>query len=312
MVYTDQCVIDYCVWSCAGFQPKFMNLSGESLMCFVNVENFTLGNSQFINVNMTELQYIVSFVNTTNILVDQLESYGCSNWLALFFNNSADANSSTAFGNSIETASNSSVQIQSSNFHDTAAGAAWILFHDFTIRDSMFTNLNMSAGPVLWHDNDDSSHMDMSNCTFTNITVTPEEAPPEDIITLNRADMTMRDSTFSNCSASYAVIDITNDPTLNGSWLANETVTIDNCTFYNSYGFQGPVYMLGKDTIPTQTLNIYNSNFTFNAGYFGGAVTAFAVGTVEVCNCLFEGNEALTGVGAMYMYVLLPLQTAHV
>ncbi len=55
-----------------------MNLSGEALIQFENIDNFTLGDSQFINVNMTELDFIVSFVNTTEILIDQLESYGCT------------------------------------------------------------------------------------------------------------------------------------------------------------------------------------------------------------------------------------------
>ena len=180
------------------------------------------------------------------------------------------------------------------------AGAALVVYHDLTIQDSTFSNLNMTFGPALACVNDDSSHMEVSNCTFENI-ATPEEGPPEPILVLTRADLTMTGSTFSNCTALYAVLEIGNNPTLNDSWLANETVTIDNCTFVDNYGYQGPIYMLGKDLNPTQTLNLFNSNFTNNAGNLGGAVTAFAVGNMRVSGCLFEGNEAVTGMGAIYV-----------
>lgn len=264
-----------------------------SLLEFVNVDNITLGSSQFINVNMTHLGYIATFTNTSTALVDQLTSYGCTNWIAL------------CFANSIEAAPNSLVKIQSSQFHDTMAGAALVEYHNLTIQDSTFTNVN-STDPLIYI-NDDSSHLEMSNCTFENV-VTPEEGPPSSsIIAVLRSDVTITNSSFINCSANYAVLSISNDPitstdpALNGTWLANETVTIDGCTFYDNFGFQAPIYMLGKDTNPTQTLNIYNSNFTDNAGYVGAAVTAFAVGTVQISNCIFEANEALSGMGAIYV-----------
>ncbi|DBA73772.1 TPA: hypothetical protein ACH3X2_009743 [Trebouxia sp. C0005] len=61
--------------------------------------------------------------------------------------------------------------------------------------------------------------------------------------------------------------------------------------------------MLGYDKDPQQTMNIYNSFFVQNYGYsLGGAVTLFAVGTVNIQGCLFQGNRARTGLGAVYAY----------
>lgn len=169
-----------------------------------------------------------------------------------------------------------------------------------TVFDNLVSPNNSNACSPLKHNNTDGSFLSVSNCTFSNI----QSFGSVDGYALGvwRPGMLLTDTSFTNCSSQYSIVYIGNDPVINGSWLANETATVDGCTFTNNSAEQATLYHLGKDTSPTQQMNLYNSKFVGNEAYYGAAVTAFAVRTIQVVACTFESNYAVWGLSAFYVY----------
>ncbi len=267
----------------AGLHPTFGPY--EQLVLFNDTTNLTLGDSQLINVNNTALLAIVIFQNTTSVVVDNLVTYGCSSSYVL------------QFDYLISDLSGSLVQLQRSNFSNAPAGGIMVGNHSLTVQDTTFDTLTTTQSAIN-HDNTDGATLSVSNCSFNNIVGASDSASA---ITLSQARLSLTDSSITNCEVDYGVVVIYSggDSVSNST---SQTVTIDNCHFlYNSAG-QGVVYMLGYDKDPQQTMNIYDSFFAQNYGDLGGAVTLFAVGTVNIEGCRFQENRAWTGLGAVYAY----------
>ncbi len=262
----------------AGFRPTFGPYA--QLVLFDNTRNLTLGDSRLIDVNNTDLSAIIHFQNTTNGIVDNLVTYGCSSDYVLQFD---------YLSNNL---SGSLVQLQGSNFSNAPAGGITVGNHNLTVQDTTFDTLTTQT--AINHDNLDGATLSVSNCSFNNVA---------SAINLSRARLSLTDSNVTNCDVNYGAVVIYSGGASGSDNTLTQIVTINNCQFlYNSAG-QGVVYMLGYDKDPQQTMNIYDSFFFQNYGYFlGGAVTLFAVGTVNIEGCVFQENEARTGVGAVYAY----------
>lgn len=251
----------------------------------------TLEDSRLLDLKFTGLGSIVNFINCTNITVSNLTSQGCNAYQILSsFNTVAEANSQFL--------------VQLSSFTNSPSGAVYVTYHNLTVRDTVFDSLvaavNSSVDAAVHHDNTDGSFLAIHNCSFTNIQILGKYAP--NVVGVDRSNLVILDSHFINCTASYAIVNIEGSALLNGSFLANETTTVDGCSFVNCSAAQGALYLLGKDSNPTQQMNLYNSKFIGNEALYGGAVTLFAVGTVQVVGCSFENNYAIWGLSAFYVY----------
>lgn len=278
----------------AGFTPNFtasQPSNKTALITFLHADNATLEDSRLINISITGLGSIVTFINSTNATISNLTSYNCDVPLIVTSSNLAGDINSTFL-------------VQNSHFSDAPSGGVSVTYQNFTVRDTVFDRIvaapDSTSGQVLHHDNSDGSFLSVHNCTFQNIQSEGEHAPV--VVASYRASLSITDSQFNNCTASYAVVYIDNQPLLSGGYLTNETATIDGCTFVACTAVQGAVYHLGKDAHPVQRLNLYNSQFMSNKASYGGAVTTFAVGTVQVVACVFEGNYATWGLSAFYVY----------
>lgn len=267
----------------AGLHPTFGPY--EQLVLFNDTTNLTLGDSQLINVNNTALLAIVIFQNTTSVLVDNLVTYGCSSSYVL------------QFDYLISDLSGSLVQLQRSNFSNAPAGGIMVGNHSLTVQDTTFDTLTTTQSAIN-HDNTDGATLSVSNCSFNKIVAASDSASA---ITLSQARLSLTDSSITNCKVTYGVVVIYSggDSVSNST---SQTVTINNCHFLYNRAGQGVVYMLGYDKDPQQTMNIYDSSFAQNYGDLGGAVTLFAVGTVNIEGCRFQENRAWTGLGAVYAY----------
>lgn len=251
----------------------------------------TLENSRLLNINVTGLGSIVTFTNSTNATVSNLTSSGCNAWQILSSFNTAGEVNSNFF-------------VQNSHFTDAPSGGIYVTYQNFTVTDTVFDNLvaapHSTVDAVLHHDNTDGSFLSVHNCTFTNLQSFGKYA--QVAIGSFHSSVMITDSRFINCSASYAIININDHALLNGSYKANETTTIDGCTSINCTSTQGAVYLIGKDSQPVQRMNLYNSVFIGNTADYGGAVTLFAVATVQVVGCTFEANYAIWGLSAFYVF----------
>lgn len=278
----------------AGVAPNFTASQGTikpSLIAFPNASNVTLEDSRLLNIQGFDLNSIVNFRSCTNITVSNLISYGCEAWQILSsFNTAQDPNSLFL--------------VQSSIFGSSISGGIYVTYHNLTVRDTVFDKLvqplNSSLDTVLHHDNTDGSFTTIHNCTFSNLQSLGKYTPSS--VGIFTANLLISNSTFANCTAFFSIVNIGNLPLLNGSYLSNGSATIDGCMFVGNNAFQSSVYMIGKEDNPTQQLNLYNTRFTGNMANYGGAVTTFAVGTVQVVGCVFEDNLAAWGLSAFYVY----------
>ena len=262
----------------AGFHHTFG--AYDQLVLFNDTRNLTLADSQLINVNNTALSAIIYFQNTTSVIVDSLVTYGCSSGYVL------------QIGDLSSDLSGSLVQVQRSNFSNAPAGGITVGNHNLTVRNTTFDTLTTTQFAIN-HDNTDGATLQVSNCSFNNVV---------SAIYLSQAHLILTDSSITDSGGDYAVVAIYSGAE-SMSDNTNQTVTIDNCQFLGNGADQGVLYMLGYDKDPQQTVNIYNSVFYQNYGYsLGGAVTLFAVGTVNIQGCLFQENRARTGLGAVYAY----------
>ena len=269
--------VDACI-SLAGFHHTFG--AYDQLVLFNDTRNLTLGDSQLINVNNTDLSAIIHFQNTTSVTVDKLVTYGCSSGYVL------------QFDDLISDLSGSLVQLQRSNFSNAPAGGITVGNHSLTVQDTTFDTLTTTQFAIN-HDNTDGATLNVSNCSFNNVV---------SAINLSQARLILTNSYITNSGGDYAVVVIYSGGDV-GVDNTNQTVTIDNCYFLYNSAEQGVVYMLGYDKEPQQTTNIYNSVFYQNYGFsLGGAVTLSAVGTVNIQGCVFQENRARTGLGAVYAY----------
>ena len=278
----------------AGVTPNF-TLPQESLkpglIVFKNASNVTLEDSRLVNIQGLYLNSIVTFISCTNVTVSNMTSYGCKAWQILAsFNKPQDPSSLFL--------------VQASSFTSSESGGIYVTYHNLTVRDTLFDGLvasvNSTVGTVLHHDNTDGSFTSIENCTFSNTQSLGKHSSVA--VGISRPNLLISHSRFINCTAAYAVVNIMNFPLLNGSFPANGTATIEGCTFQGNKATQSCVYMIGEESTPTQQLNLYNSRFVGNTANFGAAVTAFAVGTVQVVACVFEANFAAWGLSALYVY----------
>lgn len=260
-------------------------------MQFSDAVNLTLGNSQLINVNNTELSAILLFTNTTSVIVDSLVTYGCASDYVL------------QFDNLVADLPTSLVQVQRSNFSSTSAGGIYVSNHSLTVEDTSFDSLSNINAYAILHDNTYGSNLTVSGCNFTNVS---------SAVSASQARMRLINSQVTDCGSpdgynlAYAVVTVQSDSAdhsdpVNPS--TEQTVLVDGCYFAGNIASQGIIYMLGYDKSPVQTMQLYNTTFDSNYGYsFGGAVTLFAVGNVTILNCTFQWNRARTGLGAVYLY----------
>ncbi len=244
-----------------------------------------------MNLNITGLESIITFLDSANTTVTNLTANACNATVILSTNNTAPGG-------------NSHFLVQSSNFSNSAAGAINGYWHNLTVIDTVFDNLvaanNTNTYPALRHNVTDGSLLTVHNCTFSNIQCFSNHSAYA--VGVPRAALMLTDTQFTNCSSQYSIVNINNDPLINGSWLANETVTVYGCTFTNNSAEQAQLYLLGKDLHPSQQMNLYNSRFVGNQALYGAAVTIFAVGTIQVVACTFENNYAIWGLSAFYVY----------
>ena len=274
--------------------PNFTVSQGTikpALIVFQHASNVTLEHSRLLNIQGLDLESIITFSSCTDTVVTNMTSFGCQAWQILSsFNKQEDPNSLFL--------------VQSSNISCSASGGVYVIYHDFTIADTVFDSLiqsdNSTVDTVLHHDNTDGGFSTIQNCTFSNTQSLGNYS--KSTVGLYTPNSLIVNSSFINCTADYAVVAIYNFPLVNGSYSANGTATIDGCTFQGNNASQSPVYMIGKDSSPTQQLNLYNTKFIGNTANYGGGATAFAVGTVQVVGCLFENNFSPWGLSAMYVY----------
>ena len=262
----------------AGFHHTFG--AYDQLVLFNNTRNLTLGDSQLIIVNNTALSAIVLFQNTTSVIVDNLVTYGCSSDYVLQFDDLSSG------------LSGSLVQLHRSNFSNAPAGGIAIGNRNLTVQDTTFDTLTTTQFGIN-HNNIDGTTLNVSNCSFNNVV---------SAIKLSRAHLMLTDSQITDSGGGYAVVAIySGSESMSDS--TNQTVTIDNCQLLGNGAEQGVLYMLVYAQDPQQAINFYNSVFYQNTGSeLGGAVTLFAVGTVNIQGCIFRENRARTGLGAVYAY----------
>lgn len=277
----------------SGLDPDFTPPQAShqpALITFVGTSNLTLEDSQLLDINFIQLASIISFVNTTNVTVTNLTTSGCTVNQVLSFTSQP-----------IQTAQ---VLIQSSLFSNLHSGGINATYTGLTVRDSVFENMhaadNTTVLGLLHHNNTDGSALAIHNCTFSNIEF--DTLHPSGVIWSARPSVTLTDSMFTNCSTQYAVVSVYAFALTNDSYLSNETVLIDRCTFSNNSATQGILYHLGKDSNPSQELHLYNSQFVGNSASEGSGVTAFAVGVIRVVSCEFSDNWSSNGVSAFYVY----------
>lgn len=277
----------------AGFTPTFApeSTARPALITFFAADNITVEDSRLLNVNLAGLSTLIAFNSSSNITVRNLTSYGCPASLILLSTNTAEQ-------------LNSNLLVQKCHFSDAQSGGIYVTYQNVTIKDTLFDSLvaapSSTVRPVLYHNNTDGSSLAIHNCTFRNIWSLGEYA--QSVVASFRSSATITNSTFNNCTASYAIVYIGNQPLLQEKYLTNETTTVDGCLFSRCNTTQGAVYHLGKAAHPVQQLNLYNSMFVHNTASYGGAVTTFAVGTVQVVSCRFEANYAIWGLSAVYVY----------
>ena len=168
-----------------------------------------------------------------------------------------------------------------------------------TVFDKLVAAPNSTVDTVVHHDNTDGSFLTIRNCTFSNLQSFGTHASNTVGVSLQPHcdQLTLRQLFSALCCFQHG-----NFALLNGSYMTNETATFDDCAFVNCKSLQGTLYMLGKLSNPTQQLNLYNSQFSGNEASFGGAVTAFAVGIVQVVGCMFDNNIANWGLSAVYIH----------
>ncbi|DBA90089.1 TPA: hypothetical protein ACH3X1_003408 [Trebouxia sp. C0004] len=276
--------------SFSGITPVFSAQSNHklALIVFQQAANLTLQDSSLLDISTAGLSSLVTFSNSTDITISNLTSYGCT----------ADHILSSW---STDTKTNSHFQVQSSAFSNSSSGAFHVVWQHLTIMNTTFDNFEASpADSLLHHNNTDGSFLAIDNCTFFNVHSLANNLSV--VVDIARPNILMNNTQFIACTASFAVVNIRRLPLFNGSYLANETATIDGCTFANCSASQGALYMLGENSMPTQQMNLYHSKFVGNQGFYGGAVTLFAVGTVQVFDCLFQDNYAMWGLSAFYIY----------
>ena len=274
----------------AGVTPVFntQDTLKPALIAFQQAANLTLQDSSLLDISIAGLRSLVTFSNSTNITISNLTSSGCT----------ADHILSSC---STDIQANSHFQVQSSAFSNSSSGALHVVWQHLTIKNTTFDNLEASsADSMLHHNNTDGSCLAMDKCTFSNVHSLGNNLSV--VVSIARPNMLMTDTHFTNCTASFAVVNICRLPLFNGSYLANETATIGGCSFANCSASQGALYMLGENSTPTQQLNLYHSKFVGNHGFYGGAVTLFAVSVVQVFDCLFQDNYAVWGLSAFYVY----------
>ena len=266
------------------YTPNFESLSNQ-LVWFnsTNVTKLTIGNSRLVNINMSSDSSVLFFVDTNQVVVDNLVTSGCACAAVLtFFNYNAAL-------------SGSLVQLQGSKFGSAPAGGIYITNHSLSVRDTVFDSL--SGIGAIYHNNMDGSKLEVTSSNFTNLQGSSGSA-----ISLTRADMVVSQSHFDFCSGE-SVVSINAQSSLVGQGYVNETVTIDGCSFVNNSATQSVVDMTGFEGELQQVMHVYNSNFTGNtANQMGGAVNLFSVRNVTVQGCRFEQNAAQTGLGALYVY----------
>ena len=265
--------------------------SQPALFVFEQADNVTLENSSLLDININGLGSLIAFVDSTNITIHNLTTYG-GNAQHVLLSTNADADANSQF------------LVQSSVFSNSTSGAIYATYHNLTVRDTSFDRLiapvNSSVPSVLHHDNRDGSLLTIHNCTFTNIQSYGKDMPVT--VGVYCPNLMITGSSFINCSASSAIVNINSSALLDGTYLANETATVEDCSFVSCSASLGALYMMGNGSNPSQQLNLYNSIFIGNKGFYGGAVTLFAVGTVQVVACLFENNHAIWGLSAFYVY----------
>lgn len=278
----------------AGVTPNFTS-SQETvkpgLIVFKNAHNVTLEDSRLINIQGLDLDSIVIFTSCTNVTVSNLTNSGCQAQQVLSsFNKPQDPSSLFL--------------VQSSTFASSESGGIYVAYHNFTVRDTSFDSLiasvNSSVAAALQHDNSDGGFTTIDNCTFSNTQSLGTYG--SSTVGISRPNLLISRSHFMNCTAAYAVVNITNLPLLDGSYPANGTATVEDCTFQGNRASQSCLYMTGKEYSPDQQLKLFNSRFVGNTGNYGSAVTTFAVGTVQVVACAFEANFAARGLSALYVY----------
>ena len=265
----------------SSLKPVFQSL-GDQLVLFNSSANttLTLGYSQIIDVNANSTSSIIAFSNPGQLIIDNLITSGC---VAPFI---LSVNSSTA--NTL-----SSVRLHNSYFGPASAGGISAGSQNLSVQSTIFDGF--TDGKAIHHNNTGSVRLEVTNCNFTEL-----ESPAQgSIITLTRADAQVLHCLFSRCNA-WSLVSVQAETSSVQQSSANETVTLDSCTFVHSSAGLSLVYITGVDDDPQQSVHLYNSNFTGNVvGQIGG-VTLKSIRNVTVQGC--TDTTVPTGLGALYVY----------
>lgn len=272
----------------AGFDPSFRNLSGNTLLLFQNQSNLTVENSQLNNLAYWQDQSVINFTNCA-VYISDLNSNNCSMQYVLTFSNEVSGQDT------------GSVFVEGSTFFNaTGSASIYIDNGNITVSNSVFSGGSATA---IWRMNGhDDSVLKVVNCDFASIW---GNCP---VVFLRRSVLRLTYSNFYHCqnTGELGLVSITSYVDVGVS--INDTVLVDHCVFAYNYAQYGAFYMLGWSgstdlQTPTQTINVFNSNFFGNSGSMGGAMTMWAVPAVNIQGCRFEGNSASFGLGgALYVY----------
>ena len=250
------------------------------MLQFDAVSSLSIEASQLHHITASNMTSILAFQNS-NVTISGLSSSNCGTEGYLRVSDNQDNSSYTTVHGSLFVNTSGTAVMYSTNGN--------ISFYNCTFNGR---GDDSDAGAVS-RSNNDISLMTVDFCYFGSIGT----GGTNFVLSLSNPQLLLTDSTFEQCWSTAGLGMITIDHV--GSPQANQTVTIDNCRFWNNQGQYGAFYMLGWSGSsdidhPANTLNVSNSQFEANYGDIGGAFTAWAVPRVFVVGCMLKGNEAFS------------------
>ena len=264
-------------------KPVFHSL-GDQLVLFNLSANttLTLDYSHIINVNADATKSIIAFSNPDQVIIDNLSTSGCLAPYILLASSSAAHTSS-------------SVTLQNSYFGYASAGGISARSQNLSVHNTVFDGF--TDGDAIHHNSTGSARLEVTNCSFTDL----DSAEQRCAIVLTRADARISDCNFTRCDA-WSLMSVSTETSSVQQSSANETVTVDGCTFVNNTAKLSLAYMAGMDDDPQQSVHLYNSHFTGNHANQTGGVSLKSMKSVTAQGCTFENITVPTGLGALYVY----------
>lgn len=285
---------------CTGVSLEFLPTSNQDALVLCNgLANLTLIDVHLANVSARQHTSILSFVNSSNIVVDGLLSNNCTcNGSLIAVKNGLSTSNLPPFlltNSQISNISGVSVTNTSSTFVNTSFG----YFNSSGTQNGTAINIvNRAAGNAT-----------ITNCTFGFLKTSGWGGA----VSISAATTIVQQSTFTNNSAaSGGAIFLQTQPDPGGQF-HNVEANISACTFQNNRavnvgdnnGTGGAVYMGGSLGNANEKYSVLNSIFTNNTATGASSdILTWGVRTLSVEGSYFQGGRGAGGAGVLYAYGL--------